>query len=51
VLPSSSAAILQRGIENSKAILMKDCGHVPMLERPKETAQYYLEFISFNKIN
>jgi pimeloyl-ACP methyl ester carboxylesterase len=46
ILPSSSAAVLQKGIVNSKAILMKDCGHVPMLERPKETAQYYLEFIS-----
>jgi abhydrolase domain-containing protein 6 len=51
VVPSSSAAVLQRGIENSKAILMKDCGHVPMLERPNETAQHYLEFISLNKIN
>jgi abhydrolase domain-containing protein 6 len=45
-VPSSSAAVLQKMIKNSKAILMKDCGHVPMLERPKETAQYYLDFIS-----
>jgi abhydrolase domain-containing protein 6 len=51
VVPSSSAAVLQKGIENSKAILMRDCGHVPMLERPKETARYYLDFISLNKIN
>jgi pimeloyl-ACP methyl ester carboxylesterase len=46
VVPSSSAAVLQKGIKDSKVILMKDCGHVPMLERPKETAQYYLDFIS-----
>jgi abhydrolase domain-containing protein 6 len=51
VLPSSSAAVLQEMIKNSKAILMKDCGHTPMLERPKETAQYYLDFISLNKTN
>ena len=46
VFPASSAPVLQKGIKNSKVIIMKDCGHVPMLERPEETAQSYLEFIS-----
>ena len=46
VFPASSAPVLQKGIGNSKVIIMKDCGHVPMIERPEETAQYYLEFIS-----
>jgi pimeloyl-ACP methyl ester carboxylesterase len=46
VFPASSAPVLEKGIKNSKVIIMKDCGHVPMLERPEETAQYYLEFIS-----
>ena len=46
VFPASSAPVLQKGIENSKVIVMKDCGHLPMLERPGETAKYYLEFIS-----
>ena len=46
VFPASSAPVLQKGITNSKVIIMKDCGHVPMLERPEETAKYYLEFIS-----
>ena len=46
VFPASSAPVLQKGIKNSKVIIMKDCGHVPMLERPEETAKYYLEFIS-----
>jgi abhydrolase domain-containing protein 6 len=46
VFPASSAPVLQKEIKNSKAIMMKDCGHVPMLERPEETANYYLEFIS-----
>jgi pimeloyl-ACP methyl ester carboxylesterase len=46
VLSVSSAQVLRKGIENSKVIIMKDCGHLPMIERPEETAQYYLEFIS-----
>jgi abhydrolase domain-containing protein 6 len=46
VFPASGAPVLQKGIKNSKVIIMKDCGHVPMLERPEETAKYYLEFIS-----
>jgi abhydrolase domain-containing protein 6 len=46
VFPVSSTAILQKEIKNSTVIIMKDCGHVPMLERPEETAKYYLEFIS-----
>jgi pimeloyl-ACP methyl ester carboxylesterase len=24
---------------------MKDCGHMPMLERPAETADHYLRFL------
>ncbi len=46
VLSVSSAWVLQKGIENSRVIILKDCGHMPMIERPEETAQYYLEFIS-----
>ena len=46
VLSVSSAWVLQKGIENSRVIIMKDCGHMPMIERPEETARYYLEFIS-----
>ena len=46
VLSVSSAGVLQKGIENAKIIIMKDCGHLPMVERPEETAEYYLEFIS-----
>ena len=46
VFPSSSAQALQKGIKNSKVIILKDCGHMAMLERPEETARHYLEFIS-----
>ncbi len=46
VLSVSSAQILRKGIEKSKVVILKDCGHMPMLEKPEETARYYLEFIS-----
>lgn len=46
VLSVSSAQVLRNGIEKSKVIILKDCGHMPMIERPEETARHYLEFIS-----
>jgi abhydrolase domain-containing protein 6 len=46
VLSVSSAKVLQKGIEKSKVVILKDCGHMPMLERPEETARHYLDFIS-----
>ena len=45
VLDVSGAAILEKGIKNSQKIIMKDCGHVPMIERPEETAKYYISFL------
>lgn len=46
VLSVSSAHVLQKGIEKSKGVILKGCGHMPMLERSEETARHYLEFIS-----
>ncbi len=46
VLSVSSAQVLQEGIQNSKVFILKNCGHMPMLERPEETARHYLGFIS-----
>jgi pimeloyl-ACP methyl ester carboxylesterase len=46
VLSVSSAQVLQKGIKHSKVIVLKDCGHMPMLEKAEETARHYLEFIS-----
>lgn len=45
IFPVSSAAVLGAGIKNSKVVIMKDCGHLPMLERPGEAAGHYLKFI------
>jgi len=46
VLSVSSAQVFRNGIEKSKVIILRDCGHMPMIERPEETAHHYLEFIS-----
>jgi len=44
VLDVSSVSIFEK-IRNHKKVIMKDCGHVPMIERPEETASLYLDFL------
>lgn len=41
----SCVDVLAGGIKNSTRVIMKDCGHVPMLERPDESAGIYLKFL------
>jgi pimeloyl-ACP methyl ester carboxylesterase len=45
LLHVSCAEVLGKGLPSSTTVIMKDCGHVPMMERPEETAQHYLEFL------
>lgn len=45
VLDISAAPVLEKGIRDARLVVMKDCGHVPMVERPEETANHYLEFL------
>jgi len=45
VFPASSAKVIQQGIKGSKMIIIKECGHLPMTEKPFETAKYYEEFL------
>ncbi|MFZ5597097.1 MAG: alpha/beta fold hydrolase [Bacillota bacterium] len=49
VLDPSSVPILESGIKRHETVIIKNCGHLPMLERPKETAQHYLDFLERNK--
>jgi len=44
VLDSSGAKILDLILKNSKAIILEDTGHVPMIEIPEKTARLYLNF-------
>ena len=45
VLDVSSVQALEKGLPNCTTAIMKDCGHLPMIERPQETAEYYLAFL------
>jgi len=44
VLHVSSVSIFEK-IKNHKKVIMRNCGHVPMMERPEETASVYLDFL------
>ncbi len=46
VFPASSAKVIQEGIPGSQLIIMKDCGHVPMTERPEEASGHYMNFLN-----
>jgi abhydrolase domain-containing protein 6 len=45
ILDKSAVTVLQKGLPRSKVVIMKECGHVPILERPEETAKHYLDFL------
>ncbi len=45
VLHVSGAKILESAMPRAKVVIMDDAGHVPMIERPKESAQAYLSFL------
>jgi len=49
ILDVSAVTILEKGIKNHSTKILKDCGHVPMMERPEETASYIKKFIEDNK--
>lgn len=44
ILHYSGAAILDNVMGNAQTIVMEKMGHCPMLERPQETADFYLKF-------
>jgi len=45
LLDASCAQVLEKGLLRSTTVIMKDCGHVPLMERPHETARHYLDFL------
>jgi abhydrolase domain-containing protein 6 len=46
VLHPSGAMILESLVPGSRAVLIPESGHLPMIERPAVTAQGYLDFIN-----
>lgn len=50
ILDVSSVPVFEKGLKNHKTVIIKDCGHLPMLEKPQETATQYIDFIKGIKI-
>jgi len=49
VLHISSVPIFEKNIKNSKSVIVKECGHLPMMEKPEETATIYQDFLKGKK--
>jgi pimeloyl-ACP methyl ester carboxylesterase len=45
LLDVGGVAVLEKNLKKYQTVIMKDTGHIPMLERPKETATAYLTFL------
>ncbi|PKN89247.1 MAG: alpha/beta hydrolase [Deltaproteobacteria bacterium HGW-Deltaproteobacteria-1] len=45
VIDISSVPVFEKGLKNHKTVIIKDCGHLPIMEKPKETAMQYIDFI------
>jgi pimeloyl-ACP methyl ester carboxylesterase len=48
VLDVSSVEVMRPLVPQAEVVIMKDTGHVPMIERPAETAAHYLRFVEHN---
>ena len=44
-LDISSVDVMRPLLPQAEVIIMNDTGHIPMLERPSETAAHYLGFL------
>jgi pimeloyl-ACP methyl ester carboxylesterase len=45
ILDVSGASVLDKGLKNHQTVIMKETGHVPMMEKPAETAAAYMSFL------
>jgi abhydrolase domain-containing protein 6 len=45
ILDPSAVGVFEKGLTKHLTVIMKKCGHSPMLERPEETAGHYLDFL------
>jgi abhydrolase domain-containing protein 6 len=49
IVDVSGVSFLEKNLKGSKTVILKDTGHVPMMEKPQETAASYVSFLK-NKI-
>ncbi len=49
VLDVSSIEAMKPLLKKPSVVIMKECGHVPMLERPAETAEHYQSFLDSSR--
>ncbi|MEN6509385.1 MAG: alpha/beta hydrolase [Smithella sp.] len=45
VIHISSVPVFEKKIKNARSVILKECGHLPMLEKPQETADAYKNFL------
>ena len=51
ILDVSSIDVMRPLLPQAEVTIMKDTGHIPMLERPAETATHYLRFLTNLQLN
>jgi len=49
ILDVGGASVLEKNLKNYQTIIMKETGHTPMLEKPQETASYYVSYLKGKK--
>ncbi|MCX5841841.1 MAG: alpha/beta hydrolase, partial [Deltaproteobacteria bacterium] len=49
ILDVGGVAVLEKNLKNYKTIIMKNTGHIPMMENPQETASYYVSYLKGKK--
>jgi len=51
ILDPSSVQVFTEGLPHAAAVVLKNCGHSPMVERAKESAGFYTKFLDDYRIN
>jgi pimeloyl-ACP methyl ester carboxylesterase len=49
ILDVGGVAVLEKNLKNYKTVIMKNTGHIPMLENPQETAAHYVSYLKGKK--
>lgn len=49
VLDVSSIEVMKPLLKKPSVVIMRDCGHAPMIERPEETARHYQAFLDASR--